>query len=196
MKKFLFVSAFALCFIGLSQAQVGISVGYNISDIVLSDEGTSDSNPLSQFNVAINYDKAFNSYVYLHTGLGYMQKGAKYQDYDPTYGYSYVIKDYLHYIQVPLALRLKVGDGAKFFGQAGFYAAYCVKAKESYSDDYPSYDLGFDINKFDAGLNFGVGVQVNQLEFSVEYYRGLTDVFSNPATINTSFSFNVALLID
>ena len=143
MKKVITVLAIALltaCSIQLSAQSQGIRAGWHFSDIYWS--GTELGDPLNAFYVGFFRNNGiFNTEILaLHTGLEYFQNGfvSKVDEQ----------KFILHYLSLPVALRVKLGP---VFALGGVGLNFKLAGNTSAHED---------VNFFDLPLLAGIGVKI------------------------------------
>ncbi len=94
----------------------------------------------------------------------------------------------LNYIEVPLLLRVNITKN--FNVHAGGYASYLVSSKVSGDGDF-NFDEDInadDLNRFDAGLSAGVGVDFSPISIGLRYNYGLTTIGKERTVAGTTFT--------
>ncbi len=190
MKK-LVIIALLFFIIGTDQshAQLGIKLGYNFAKLGGKDltQGYSEKS-LNNFHAGIFFDKDLIPLIDIRVGLDYSPKGFKEVNGDL---YNQVK---LNYLELPILAKLKLGP---VYGLGGFYGAYAINGENK------AHLLGIDIteavefdtdkiNRFDAGMKFGLGFQIGlgpvHVFAQTEYSFGLMNVSSKD---NTDYKNNV-----
>lgn len=204
MKKVFFTLILLTTISLASQAQVYIQGGLNLANITKNNEGqTEDNNTLPSFNAGILGRLNVAPMFALESGLLLTGHGSKAETVLNNGNYTKA-KFNPFYIQVPLNAVAKIPLGAKntnVFFHAGPYAAIGIGGKSKretrvfggvivneesnieFNDDDPStsqqenarYDR---LKRFDFGLNFGGGIQVQHIMFKVNYGLGLAKINS------------------
>jgi hypothetical protein len=168
MKKILQISI--LCVFVFSVVSVhagdkvskGIRAGWQYSNLYKDGSSLVDD-PMSSFYVGIfGYQKLLKSkLLQIGSGLTYYQVGSKKDDDN---------KIKLHYLNLPVNLKVQVGPVYGFVGLNGALKlggeAYLLGIKSDVSD----------FSTFDAGAFVGLGVNVLMLGIEVKYDWGLVDV--------------------
>lgn len=178
MKKFLFfvvitfmsatVSAQVVTSTSFKKAKSGIvwyiKAGANIANFSVDEGDGTDA--IFGYNVGIAFDRPIGSSgVFWNSGLQLATKGWKYDD----------VKLNANKLEIPLTFgyKYKVNDDIAIDARIGGFANYDVFGKEKY--DGKSRNLGDleDYDRFSAGLQFGIGVWYQKLNFNITYQNGL-----------------------
>ncbi|RLD67144.1 MAG: hypothetical protein DRI84_03270 [Bacteroidetes bacterium] len=162
--------ALAILLIGLSIStyagdKFGIRAGYQASN--LYNGSTSLYGVKHAFYVGVFKDVKMLPFLHFGMGLDYFQNGS-YEDASNNIS--------LHYLSVPLNLKLKLGP---FFVLAG--AAPSIKISESWTDSGTKFKPSSDLksNSFDLPVFAGIGFKVAIVSFEARYYYGTIDVNNN-----------------
>lgn len=176
----MFLLAFGL-FTMTASAQLGIRVGANFTDLKLSDEFvTAATNSQTGFHAGLNYNLGLGP-IGLEIGAYWTSVGTQLNLANPTFE-SVTSNVDLNYIQVPIALRFNLIP--LIYVKAGGYVAGQISAAteivEVANGQVPTDPLDFaeDLNSFDAGLVFGLGVKVSKLEIEGGFDLGLKNIYS------------------
>lgn len=188
------------------RARVGIKGGLNLSNISNYNNGSTDNNKtLAGWNAGVIVDLPLAPILSLQPGVFYTTKGTKIEGgskgsvTDPYYKYT----TNPSYIEVPVnfVAKLPLGDYTnKFFVGAGPYAAFGVAGKNKWTtnvggaessgsstikwdDDTPfnsgDPNQGYDkLKRFDWGLNFLTGFELNDFIISAQYGLGFNKIYS------------------
>lgn len=182
MKKLILLAAIAISVCAAkAQTTFGIKGGLNISNATFKSKGitiTPDNNVSYHIGGILNYQ--FNPTFSLQPGLLLSSKG-----YSVKIGSSASEKTNLLYLEIPVNLVAKLPAGpVSILLYGGPYLGYGISGKEGDTDVvWGSGDE--DMNRFDAGLNFGAGLQYNQFIFSLQYGLGLANLAnSSDVTVN------------
>lgn len=186
MKKFLFfvvitfmsatVSAQVVTSTSFKKAKSGIvwyiKAGANIANFSVDEGDGPDA--VFGYNVGIAFDRPIGSNgVFWNSGLQLATKGWKYS-YDDVEEKLNANK-----LEIPITFgyKYKVNDDIAIDARVGGFANYDVfgKYKEKYYGEEESYNLGDreDYDRFSAGLQFGIGVWYQKLNFNITYQNGL-----------------------
>lgn len=179
-----------------AQSTFSVRGGVNFSNITNSAGGdVEDNKMLTSFHVGGVMDLPLSTMVSFQPGVFFTGKGSKART---TFGNNYVeAKFNPYYIEVPLSLKLKFPFGVEnhFVVHAGPYAAIGVGGKskitaniggtvfESTKDIEFSNDNPFSeeveaeyntLNRFDFGLQAGIGLELRHFHIYVNGGWGLT----------------------
>lgn len=185
MKKFLVVvltafvavtaSAQVVTSTSFKKAKAGtvwyIKAGANIANV--SADGES-ADAIFGYNVGIAFDRPIGtSGMFWNSGLQLATKGWKYGDDD------YEVKLNANKLEIPLTLgyKYKINDDFAVDARVGGFANFDVFGKMTLKEDgdEESANLGDldDYDRFSAGIQFGVGVWYQKLNFNITYQNGL-----------------------
>lgn len=172
----------------------GITAGVNFANMSFSADGYSASpDSRTAFNVGLTVDIPMLESLYIKSGLLYSSKGCKFDDetWSPAY------------LEIPIlaSYRYDFSEAAQLQFNVGPYLAYGIGGKykyDGYGDDEEEDFFDDDTNKFDCGLQFGLGVTfAKHFNIGVSYQFGLTKVFddddvsvkNNNLMINLGYTF-------
>lgn len=186
MKKFLMTAVlgmFALA--GFSQVKWDAKFGMNFSNMTKIDE----SKALPGFTLGVGMDYGFNENWSLQSGLMISSKGFKFKEGDWKDKYRPI------YLDIPIlaAYKFNISDNTKFVINAGPYLAIGLggKNKETDAEDIKLFDKdGYDWDRFDLGLQYGVGLELND-----RYLINLTgqNGFISPANDPKNMTFTIGV---
>lgn len=147
--------------------EFGVKGGINMSNLYQSD--ADDENMLVGFNAGLYAKLPITDNIAFQPELLYTTKGSK-LDYD-----NGSAKIRLDYIELPLLFKFNLTQN--FNIHAGGYASYLVNSKVS-NDGIVDFDTNVtdDLERFDAGLAAGVGVDFNPISVGLRYNYGLTTI--------------------
>ena len=153
--------------------EFGVKGGFNMSNLT-NDDNVDDENVLYGFNAGVYATLPISDYIAIQPELLFTTKGAELEyNNDLLQGNA---KFKLNYIELPLLVRVNITKN--FNIQAGGYASYLVSSKVTGDGDI-DFDEDIDtddLNKFDAGIAAGVGVDFSPISIGVRYNYGLTKV--------------------
>ena len=178
--------------------------GLNIANVSVNSNGDiDDANALASFHIGFMGDLPIGKFFAIQPGLLFTGKGAKLQSGDPNDATYYKATTNPLYIELPVnaVVKLPLDKESNLFAGAGGYIAMGVAGKRKiegkflttsfsskenieFSNDDPTttdYEegSGFGIMKrFDYGLNFTGGVQLDKVLLSVNYGLGLAKLQS------------------
>ena len=159
-----------------SKFNIGLDIGPSINYLKGSKELDFKSIEYSRvgYVVGVNCEYKITANLYIKTGIGYEQKGAKYKD-APYYDMSTLTmigkstRQYqIDYLTIPLIVKLSTKGRNRFFINIGVYTGYLLKAISTQDAvaGYPALENDWmsSANKWDLGILSGAG-----------YCRSLTD---------------------
>ncbi|MDX6181844.1 porin family protein [Flavobacterium sp. Fl-77] len=177
---------------GVMQAQddnisteFGIKGGLNMSNLYTDD--ADDENILYGFNAGLYATLPISDFIAIQPEILFTTKGAE-LEYNNAFA-SGSSKFKLNYIEVPLLVRVNITKN--FNVHAGGYASYLVSSKLTGEGDFnfeEEIDTD-DLNKFDAGIAAGVGVDFNPISIGLRYNYGLTTVGKERTVGGTTFTY-------
>jgi len=167
--------------------EFGVKGGFNMSNLYGSGDNVDDNNVLYGFNAGVYATLPISDFVAIQPELLFTTKGAK-LEYNNAFANGDA-KFRLNYIELPLLVRVNVTKN--FNIHAGGYASYLVSSKVS-GNGTVDFDQDIDtddLNKFDAGLSAGVGVDFNPISVGLRYNYGLTTVGKERTVAGTTYTF-------
>ena len=177
---------------GMLQAQeekvtteFGVKGGFNMSNLYQSE--ADDNNVIYGFNAGVYATLPISDFIAIQPEILYTTKGAE-LDYNNAFVDGNA-KFKLNYIEVPLLVRVNITKN--FNVHAGGYASYLVSSKVTGDGDI-NFDEAVDtddLNKFDAGIAAGVGVDFNPISVGLRYNYGLTTVGKERTVAGTTYTF-------
>ncbi|WP_166919306.1 porin family protein [Flavobacterium poyangense] len=165
--------------------EFGIKGGFNMSNLYSND--ANDENILYGFNAGLYATLPISDFIAIQPEILFTTKGSK-QEYNNFLG-SGNTKFRLNYIEVPLLVRVNITKN--FNIHAGGYASYLVSSKVTGEGNFNfTQDIDTDdLNKFDAGLSAGVGVDFNPISIGLRYNYGLTTIGKERTVAGTTYTF-------
>lgn len=149
------------------------------------------------FSLGLQYIWQCNTYTSIITGLDYQRKGGTQRinffniQNDVIGGYDQNL--YLHYLSLPLLLRLqtKLGNKVSVSGSFGGYYAYLVKAWLNPQKINYDHDVSGQYNKSDVGIILSAGLAYHfsakqALELSIRNTTGFMNVSNSYSGTNQS----------
>lgn len=165
--------------------EYGIKGGFNMSNLYSSD--ANDENVLYGFNAGLYATLPISDFIAIQPEILFTTKGAK-LEYNNVFA-SGDSKFRLNYIEVPLLVRVNITPN--FNVHAGGYASYFVSSKVTGRGDF-NFEQEIDtddLNKFDAGLSAGVGVDFDPVSIGLRYNYGLTTIGKERTVAGTTYTF-------
>jgi len=166
--------------------EFGVKGGFNMSNFLSNDDEANDENVLYGFNAGVYATLPISDFVAIQPEILFTTKGAE-LEYSNAFA-SGNTKFRLNYIEVPLLVRVNITKN--FNVHAGGYASYLVSSKVT-GDGSVEFDQDVDtddLNKFDAGIAAGVGVDFNPISIGLRYNYGLTTVGKERTVAGTTFT--------
>ena len=143
----------------------GIRAGYNGAALVMD----GDLYPLSQvhpsFYVGFFRDNKIIPLLHVGTGLEYVQNGMDFNEDN---------KRVLHYVSVPVNLKLKLGP---IFALGGIAPSIKMAEREIVAGESMKPGSDDTSNWFDAPLFLGAGLKIWFVTLEARYHWGITDVY-------------------
>ncbi|WP_125719164.1 porin family protein [Flavobacterium ustbae] len=167
--------------------EFGVKGGYNMSNLIDSGDDVNDNNILSGFNAGFYATLPVSDFVAIQPELLFTTKGAKLEyNAGPFEGDA---KFRLNYIELPLLVRVNITKN--FNVHAGGYASYLVSSKVTGDGSFEINEEidRDDLNKFDAGIAAGVGVDFDPISIGVRYNYGLTTVGKERTVLGETYTF-------
>ena len=175
MKKLIFVLFICMGIFSANAQRFGVKAGLNFAngDYEISGVDLSTSS-LAGLQLGVVGEFPLSRDFYFNTGLLYSKKGVK-MDIS-----GIEIKMPIHYLEIPanVAFRYDLG-GPLFYAQAGPYMGIGLSAKAKSGDEKEDIDFGDEdgeMKRCDFGLNIGAGVEVNAMQFGINYGLGLSNL--------------------
>ncbi len=172
MKKLLFSLFLALIGVQLSQAQVldkwYVGIGTGLVSAKLEDpEGNFMYDRKAGFQGTFRVEYYPFKVLGFATDIGFVQKGGKsefalYNTAGDSIG-SVDGKVKLNYMQIPILLKLRVGNKVRFSATGGFYTAFLQAAYNKIKDDQS--EANTDYSNADLGYVAGFGLAYQFLHF-------------------------------
>lgn len=193
------------------KSHVYLKGGLNIANISSTSDGKVDeSNAIASFHVGILGDLSIGKFFAIQPGLLLTGKGAKVQSGNTSDANYYKATTRPLYIELPVNAVVKIplgADHSSLFAGAGPYIAMGIAGKQKvegkvlgvgfsseenikWSNDDPSTfseeeGTGFGVMKrFDTGLNFTAGFQMDKMLLSANYGLGLSKLQSGAENDN------------
>nr|WP_294786311.1 porin family protein [uncultured Flavobacterium sp.] len=166
--------------------EFGVKGGFNMSNLIDSGDDVNDNNVLYGFNAGFYATLPISDFVAIQPELLFTTKGAELEYNNVLEGNA---KFRLNYIELPLLVRVNITKN--FNLQAGGYASYLVSSKVTGDGDI-AFDEAIDtddLNKFDAGIAAGVGVDFDPISIGVRYNYGLTTIGKERTIGGTTYTF-------
>jgi hypothetical protein len=169
-QSLILLNIFSLCSSSIF-AQWGVKGGIDFSSVTLS-----SGKYQTGFNIGAIYDMKISKRMYFQPGLLFV-----------TNGFSFEINEYvkkakvnIYALEVPLAMSFRpgIGDNMKLITDFGLYARYGLfgKKKYEYSNNTSMNESPFDVyNRFDMGLNLGLGLSYHDFSLLGAYQLGFTE---------------------
>lgn len=153
----------------------------------VSGDGAEDLGAMTGYNVSFEFNKAFATNFYWGMGLLLGSKGYKY-DED-----GYELKLAANKLEIPLNFGYKypLTDKIKLDGHVGAYMNYDLFGTVSSGDEEIDLSDLDDYNRYGAGLQFGIGVWYNKLNFNITYQKGLVEMAEDSKMYENNWMFSL-----
>ncbi|MDR0834134.1 MAG: PorT family protein [Candidatus Symbiothrix sp.] len=182
-----------LFFIGFSIpafAQWGIKGGLNYSDIA---KHPNVSYRLGGY-IGVTYDKPLSSKWYFQPGLLFTSYGTNIEGIPGFFKPGSHVAIYGVEAPFNFSFRPKIGENMKLVTDAGLYARYGLfgEKKYVYTDGETIQGSPFDAyNRFDLGINFGLGIQKGIYSVSASYLAGIANAEKGISTSHQMFRLSI-----
>lgn len=172
IKKISLVTAFLFCSLLYSQKNLGVFAGVNYS--YYTDGFAKQINASNKYGLqfGILYNVQLTNKISFRPKAVFSVQGDKEPDMESYFDLNQVDHK-LTYLNIPLDFKF----GNKIYLLTGPQIGILL------SQNKLSENSVTLISKYDYGLNFGAGFQVNELFFEVGMYQGLINLFSVPSTV-------------
>jgi hypothetical protein len=188
MKKVLLIFSLTILIAASANAQSGFGIrgGANFFNFGGNDVSENDYTNRIGFHAGIYASILGGGPISIEPGVYYSIKGTQNDDAANT-------RAVLNYVDVPLILRLKFGDGFNVFG--GPQVSFLTNSK--FEGDFGGSTVSIDTNNIkdtDAGLVFGLGYNLPKgINIQGSYDYGLTPIFkdSNADVYNRGFKVSL-----
>lgn len=208
MKKSILTVLFALiCTIGFAQVSFNVKAGLNLSSYIGENSDNAKFKPGARVGVGMEYQ--FTDMVSLQPSLFFSQKGAKYSGKfeGQITSADAELKINQLYLELPVnvQLRFNLTDNINFIAATGPYLACGVGGKAKLegnasiagiggktSDKISTFgDDGLDLNRFDAGWNIGLGLEIGQILVGLDTQLGFCKLYDGEAPHNANIGITV-----
>jgi len=171
-----------------AQPRYGFKGGFNFANMAVVEDYIdygSDCKMNLGFNIGGTVEFKINEVFSFETGLYLSERG--YKTIDKENDYKETIKLTLFYLDIPLTGKAYFDvSGTKFYALLGPYIGTglfaltkdIIRSDGNYEKETMAVEWGSggDLKRFDFGLSFGTGVEINAIHFELKYNLGLTDV--------------------
>jgi hypothetical protein len=204
MKKFSVLLMITFCLSGISvmsQNDLYLGIGGTVQNTWITNQnnfGYTDMDYSTTFggsgNFFIGYD--FNQHIGLKMEIGYSKLGQNSKD-DFNKDTSYVRKEKLYYLQIPLMFKYKTnGEVARFYFLVGPQLGLLLNARQTYlmngdADDRFYYDLN---NKRHLISEETITSHFNSLDIAARLDLGVDITLVKNLVLNAGLSLNYGLL--
>lgn len=178
MKTKITLTLFTMLFPLMSFAQWGVKGGVDFSSSYSTYSYSSDAKYQPGFNIGAIYDVKLSNKMYFQPGLLFVTNGLNFK----TSALIKKIQVSMYALEVPLVMSFRPNFGSdrfKLITDFGLYTRYGlfgqnkVEFPDKESTSTPSFD---DYQRFDMGLNVGVGLSYYNYGLVVTYQLGFTDI--------------------
>lgn len=158
-----------------SNFKVGVKGGINFSNLYANT--VDDKNVLIGFNAGLFAKLPITKFIAIQPEVYFTTKGSK-----MVYNNAFVsgtAKFNLNYIEVPVLVVINLTNNFNFHAGPYFGVLINGKVKNDSNANFFDFENAInkdDFNKLDAGLAFGLGMDVEKISFGVRYSYGMTTV--------------------
>ncbi|MBK6963198.1 MAG: PorT family protein [Bacteroidales bacterium] len=182
-----------------SAAQIfGVKAGLNLSETQIQDIPEEDILINPGFHLGATGEFMINGIFSIETGLFLTTKGHKNKVETPDEPVTGRVN--LNYLEIPLTGKALIEAGSiKIYGLFGPYAAMGLTGKIKVENTTSeNIKWGSDIEsdqykRFDFGLTFGTGVEIESLQIGLSYDLGLASISSQTGQKVTNQTLGVSL---
>lgn len=193
MKLFIVVIAFTMTSQTFAQT-FGVKAGLNLSEMLVKDNNGNYSDQRKMrpgFNIGATTEFQMTQMFSIETGLLFSTKGYNMNLEDNSMGITRKIKGHvnLSYIEIPLTAKASLDVGSvRVFSALGPYFGIGLNGKyqtettttgvtttDKFNIKFGSGDGSF-YKRFDYGLSFGAGVEINAIQIRLSYCLGLANL--------------------
>lgn len=174
-----------------AQVTFGIKGGLNASKFVYKEDGTSfNAYALTGFHIGVTAEAPLTEKLFIQPAFLFSAKGGKLSENE---GLADDEKYRFMYVEIPVNLLYKysLSDDINAFGYAGPYAGFLLSAKDKYANE--SESVKDDMKTLDAGMNIGLGVEVDKLTFGIQYGFGLTNTLKTSDATEKNRVFSISI---
>lgn len=188
MKRLLILLSFAVLTATAASAQSGFGIrgGANFFNFGGDDVSENDYTNRVGFHAGVYASILGDGAIVIEPGVFYSVKGSQNDD-------GLNSRAVLDYVDVPVLVRLRLGDGFNIFG--GPQISFLTKSK--FEGDFGGSTFSFDsdaVKETDAGLVFGLGYNLPKgLNIQGSYDLGMTPIFKDSDADVFNRGFKVSL---
>ncbi len=174
IKSFILLNIFLLCSLP-TFAQWAVKAGVDFSSVAYT-YSRSTGKYQTGFNIGAIYDLKISKKMYFQPGLLFVTNGFNFE----TNIFVKKAAVNIYALEVPLVMsfRPNIGEKMKLITDFGLYARYGLfgKKKYEYANNTSVNESPFDAyNRFDMGLNLGLGASYNNFAMLGTYQVGFTE---------------------
>ncbi|MCU4174387.1 outer membrane beta-barrel protein [Carboxylicivirga sp. N1Y90] len=160
-------------------AKIGVRAGWNYASMFIDNEELSGAEHINSFYIGVFKEKKMVPLLRLGSGLEYFQNGYKVTDN---------ITREIHYISVPLYLKLKIGP---------VYATGGTGFNFKVSEEIPGSALADPLNNektqfFDMPFQLGAGLKILMFSVEARYNWGMFNVHKEASNQYMQLGFTVS----
>ena len=174
-----------------AQPVYGFKGGFNFANMLVIDDYNNEASNCKMnlgFNAGVTAEFPINEIFSIETGLFLSERG--YKTVIKENDYRNTLKFTLFYLDIPLTVKRYLDmSGRKLYGLLGPYfgtgiyalAKDILRSEGNYEKDTQKIKWGSDgdIKRYDFGLSFGAGVEIEVFHFELMYNLGLVNISNN-----------------
>lgn len=185
------ISIFMMMFMMVeAQPKFGFRLGANLSRQELKQDSLLIE-PSSKIglDLAVIADFPLGDVISFAPELHWLQKGYKFEDISTTGTAT------LNYLELPLLIKFKFGEEAKFSVFGGPSIGYLLGGKV-FINDVEQEDFFDFINRLELAAQLGAGVMVGPVMIDIRYLLGISDIsdVEDVEIRNTAFGAGVSIM--
>lgn len=163
-----------------AQVSVGLRAGILISKQDFK-EGMLNVDPKSKFgaDVALLVEFPIGEVVAISPEFHWLQKGAKIKDLNGPFTET---SRTFNYLEIPVLLKLKFGEGAGFFLFGGPSIGYLFDATDKDGDGNTNDVNLDDFNRAELGAHIGAGITLGPVNVDARYILGFSNIANYDGT--------------
>ncbi|NLI35221.1 MAG: PorT family protein [Bacteroidales bacterium] len=173
----------------------GLRLGLGLSHINSDDKSLDGGDNQSGLNLGFvaGMQVAYDTPIFLESGLYYTEKGGKGYNSDKKFTYN------LNYLELPIVMKYQyfINDDVAIQPFAGGYFAYGIGGRiKNYSDREAEDSFsGSKFRRFDGGLRLGCGISFQNIYMDMTYDIGLANISHDTfdASHNGCFYINLGV---
>ncbi len=164
-----------------AQYKFGLQGGVGISNYVGKDF-TSTYDPKMGITAGLFFEREVNFTLSIGAELNYDKKGT-YYEFKPRETTTVYVDSRLSYISLPILLKAYFGKNANYYLYSGLTPSYLTESEISRHATELGFEISSDpffpykINKWDASLTAGFGLNIYEIILDIRYHHGIANIY-------------------